>query len=111
VGKEFVKQFARFTKADVAASENATGSSRQGGDWRLEVSAGDIETNLPFDARQMRQFSGKLGTVVAWGGNAFGESNVPAGLTNVVQVGGGENFSLALKSDGTVVAWGVNGSG
>ena len=36
---------------------------------------------------------------------------VPAGLTNVVAIAGGHSHSLALKSDGTVVAWGSTSSG
>ena len=37
--------------------------------------------------------------------------NVPAGLTNVVAIAGGGYHSLALKYDGTVVAWGDNSAG
>ena len=48
------------------------------------------------------------GTVVAWGSNDYGQSNVPAGLTGVTAIAGGYGHSLALKSDGTVVAWGDN---
>nr|WP_186438555.1 S-layer homology domain-containing protein [Cohnella terricola] len=48
------------------------------------------------------------GTVVAWGGNSKGETNVPDGLTGVMSIAAGTYFSLALKSDGTVVAWGNN---
>ena len=33
---------------------------------------------------------------------------LPPGLTNVVAIAGGDAHSLALKSDGTVVAWGDN---
>jgi hypothetical protein len=33
---------------------------------------------------------------------------VPAGLSGVVAVAGGETHSLALKNDGTVVAWGLH---
>jgi alpha-tubulin suppressor-like RCC1 family protein len=49
------------------------------------------------------------GTVVAWGErNEAGQANVPAGLAQVVQVAAGGSFSVALKNDGTVVAWGSN---
>jgi hypothetical protein len=51
------------------------------------------------------------GTVVAWGGNTFGEQNVPAGLTGVVQIAAGKWHALAVKSDGTVVGWGLNSDG
>jgi len=46
------------------------------------------------------------GTVVAWGDNSHGQTNVPtAALTNVVAVAGSWQ-SFALKADGTVVGWG-----
>ena len=52
------------------------------------------------------------GAIVAWGNNSAGQLNVPAGLTNVVAIAGGNAFtishSVALKDDGTVVAWGAN---
>jgi hypothetical protein len=46
------------------------------------------------------------GTVVAWGWNDDGQTNMPAGLKDVVQVAAGEKHSLALRADGTLVAWG-----
>jgi alpha-tubulin suppressor-like RCC1 family protein len=63
------------------------------------------------------------GTVVGWGSNQFGEAtgapttsfpNSSSGvvaisgqiLRNVVAIAAGHEYSLALKSDGTVVAWG-----
>jgi alpha-tubulin suppressor-like RCC1 family protein len=49
--------------------------------------------------------------VVAWGSNSAGQTNVPPGLTNVIAIAAGGLFSdghcLALKADGTVVAWGA----
>ncbi|MBG0816752.1 Calx-beta domain-containing protein [Planomonospora sp. ID82291] len=51
------------------------------------------------------------GTVVAWGDDSSGQSTVPDGLTGVVQVAAGGNFSLALKSDGTLTAWGLDYEG
>ena len=66
------------------------------------------------------------GTVWSWGNNTYGElgngttstiagSNptpVPVpGLNGMVQVAAGDDFSLALRGDGSVWAWGHNSSG
>jgi hypothetical protein len=51
------------------------------------------------------------GTVLVWGTNVFGQTNVPVGLSNVVAIAAGINHCLALKSDGTLAAWGDNGFG
>ena len=66
------------------------------------------------------------GTVWAWGNNASGQlgdgtaptdhtapvqvSGLGAG-SNVVQIVAGDAFAVALKSDGTILAWGNNASG
>lgn len=45
----------------------------------------------------------------AWGDNGAGQCNVPsAGRTNVVEVAAGKEFSVALRTDHTVVGWGWN---
>ncbi len=60
------------------------------------------------------------GTVAAWGaglkidtsgtssGLDLGQSIIPPGLSNVVAIAGGSMHSLALRNDGTVIAWGDN---
>ena len=48
------------------------------------------------------------GTVVCWGSNSNGQGAVPAGLSNVTQIGAGGFHNCALKSDGTVTCWGLN---
>ena len=48
------------------------------------------------------------GTVVAWGRNNSGQTNVPAGLGGVVQVSAGSDHSVAVRSNGTLVGWGSN---
>ena len=49
--------------------------------------------------------------MIAWGRNANGQTDVPAGLSDVEAIAAGEVHSLALKKDGTVVAWGTNSYG
>ena len=51
------------------------------------------------------------GTVVAWGQNYNGQTNVPAGLSGVTAIAAGGWHTVALRSDGTVVAWGWNTDG
>lgn len=46
------------------------------------------------------------GTVIAWGLNSEAQCSVPSHLTNAVGVAAGYATSVALNSDGTVVAWG-----
>jgi alpha-tubulin suppressor-like RCC1 family protein len=44
---------------------------------------------------------------MAWGANYSGQAG-PRLADNVVAVAAGEAHSLALRSDGTVLAWGSN---
>jgi alpha-tubulin suppressor-like RCC1 family protein len=48
------------------------------------------------------------GTVVAWGDNTYGQTNVPANLNDVIAIAAGATHALALRADGTVAAWGDN---
>ena len=49
------------------------------------------------------------GSVVAWGTNTFGQTNVPPNLNDVWKIAAGGHHSLALRSNGTVVVWGDMG--
>jgi alpha-tubulin suppressor-like RCC1 family protein len=50
-------------------------------------------------------------TLIAWGDNESGQTNVPTGLTNAVAVSAGDFYSVALRSDGTLSTWGDSLSG
>jgi Domain of unknown function (DUF4347) len=49
-GQAFVEQLSQTIGADIAASNNLTGSAAGGGDWVLEVQTGAIAANLVFNA-------------------------------------------------------------
>jgi alpha-tubulin suppressor-like RCC1 family protein len=56
---------------------------------------------------------GMAGTVVAWGSNSSGQTNVPVNLTNVLVVTSGSQslFNLALEANGKVLGWGNDSQG
>jgi len=49
----------------------------------------------------------RMGRVVQWGA----ATNIPAGLSGVIAISAGRTFALALRADGTAVAWGDNAYG
>ena len=51
------------------------------------------------------------GTVIAWGGNGNGQTNVPASASNLVQVAAGNAFNLAVREDGSLTGWGLSANG
>jgi Ca2+-binding RTX toxin-like protein len=59
-GAGFVQQLSQLTGADVAASDNLTGSTALGGDWDLEVATGMIESPLAFQVGVMEAYSSVL---------------------------------------------------
>ncbi|HEX5223274.1 MAG TPA: immunoglobulin domain-containing protein [Verrucomicrobiae bacterium] len=48
------------------------------------------------------------GTVAAWGDNSVGQTNVPAGATQITAIAAGHRHNLALKQDGSLIGWGEN---
>jgi len=51
------------------------------------------------------------GSIVAWGSNSAGQSDVPTPNEGFVAVAGGNYHSLGLKEDSSIMAWGWNDHG
>ncbi|MBN1981389.1 MAG: VCBS repeat-containing protein [Chitinivibrionales bacterium] len=48
------------------------------------------------------------GTIIAWGGNDYGQINIPKNLPKIRSIAAGTYHTVALTEGGTVVAWGYN---
>ena len=59
-GDAFLDIVNKGTHADVAASNNPTGSAQHAGDWQLEIQKGEINTQQPFSAQALKDFSSVL---------------------------------------------------
>jgi Ca2+-binding RTX toxin-like protein len=60
VGLDFINQFAALTNADVAASNDITGSAALGGNWWLEASTGSIEVALSLNTAILNTYTSIL---------------------------------------------------
>ncbi len=45
---------------------------------------------------------------MAWGHNGYGQTNVPSAADGAIAIDAGSYYSVALKSDGSLVYWGSN---
>ena len=61
-GQALINDLATLTGADVAASTDLTGSNLLGGDWDLEYTVGDIETDVAFSSQAQQDWTGVLAT-------------------------------------------------
>ena len=88
-GIQFVNYLSQITGADIAASNDLTGNAALGGDWDLEVSTGEIETNSTFIYSTLNAYNGVLDAYLsdltptsatnAWGPVERDQSNGEAG--------------------------------
>lgn len=86
-------------------------SIRDGRERTLSITATDgVSTSLPVTRKLKVAKAPDRSEIVAWGSNSAGQLDVPPGLSRAVAVAVGDNHTLALLSNGTVVAWGAAGS-
>ncbi|MEE1864922.1 VCBS domain-containing protein [Pseudomonas auratipiscis] len=83
-GRTLVDELARWTGADVGASDDNTGSAKAGGDWNLEISNGLIDKSIALSSAAMSSYERLL---------AAGPST---GLSGGADVLLGENFTFTV---------------
>ena len=85
--------------ATTATYSNPAVTSQDGGCYTVIVTDGNGLTSVAISFVMIAYSPAQ---VVSWGG----ESDVPLGLGDVVDVRAGNGSAMAVKSDGTVVTWG-----
>ena len=135
IGLDFINQFSMLTNADVAASNDITGSTAIGGNWQLEVSTSPIESNLALNTATLNNFLstlnintpnvlstqlvGGLGYDDIWAvssiadGSLYVTGSTDGNLNGQANHGFNDGFVIKLNNDGAT-AWtqliGANGS-
>ncbi|MEB3232298.1 MAG: FG-GAP-like repeat-containing protein [Leptolyngbyaceae bacterium] len=108
-GENFVGQLSGLTGADVAASDDLTGSATLGGDWDLEVATGRIEAEWAIAPSALSSYTGILNTLIA-----ANQTNNTISLYETNGLGGfNPSTTLAIAGTGpsTVTLGDINGDG
>ena len=63
-GLDFINLFSTLTSADVAASNDITGSAALGGNWKLEASTGAIEAASALSANTQATYADSLAVII-----------------------------------------------
>ncbi|WP_409266934.1 Ig-like domain-containing protein [Massilia sp. BHUDP2] len=97
-GADFLQTLAQATGADVAASDDATGGAAAGGDWQLEIAAGQIDSGTAFadGAAWSPILALSAGTVHTYSQNTWAFSSLAKDAAG--------NIFLAHKLDQTAIA-------
>ena len=96
-GQAFINRLAEITGADVAASQDATGSAALGGNWNLEYSTGSIESESAIDAETQQDWAHVMAITAGTSTSAATASGTSASsLTWSHTVGTGSNGILII---------------
>ncbi|MBD1906589.1 DUF4347 domain-containing protein [Funiculus sociatus GB2-A5] len=95
-GAAFVQQLSQLTGADVAASNDVTGSAGLGGDWDLEVATGKIEAPLVFKPEAMQTYKSILPAISLTSGGSYSQN------FNTLSTTGTNN---TWNNDSTIPGW------
>ncbi|MEK1904407.1 MAG: DUF4347 domain-containing protein, partial [Pseudomonas sp.] len=90
-GRTLVNELARWTGADVAASDDDTGAGVAGGDWNLEVRSGDIDKSIALSSAALSGYDDLLA-------NAAPTTSLSASGAQVLL---GDNFTFTVNFDNT----------
>ncbi len=104
-GLTLIENLSLLTGADVAASDDMTGSAERGGDWKLEYKKGGIETSIALSQNLQRAWDGTLATITVTSNADSGAGSLRQALidaadydTIAFNIGGGGPRTIQLNS-------------
>ena len=102
-GRAFVQALAALTGADVAASEDRTGSADLGGNWTLEFATGTIRTQLSPSTFDRLQWSGALATFTVSNTNDAGAGSLRQAIIDANAAGGADVIDFSIGSSARTI--------
>ncbi len=93
-GQKAASLLAELTGADIAASNDLTGSADLGGDWDLEFTTGEIETSIALDEQAQQSFASILATVTVNTASDTIDGGDTSNITNLIATPGTDGISL-----------------
>jgi Domain of unknown function (DUF4347)/NPCBM/NEW2 domain/Bacterial Ig domain/Cadherin-like/Putative Ig domain/Cadherin domain len=98
-GQALIDSIGRLTGANVAASDDLTGSSERGGDWELEYRVGHIETLIAISAEVRTDWYSTLATYAVTNTNNSGAGSLRQAIIDANGNAGADSiaFSIALN--------------
>ncbi|MBF0098899.1 MAG: DUF4347 domain-containing protein, partial [Magnetococcales bacterium] len=111
-GALFLQKVSQLTGADVAASNDLTGSAMLGGNWNLEVTTGSIESSIAFTPEVGQAYDHVLATltVTTTDDEAYGSGTLAAETADGAGLSLREAMGLATSSDTVTFASALSGS-
>ncbi len=111
--EELVTRITTFTVLLAALASAVFAQTPQGSivEWGLRVVGVDLSHGfISVVASSGHSLGLKAdGSIVAWGDNSYGQTNVPPPNTGFIAIAAGSSHSLGLKGNGSIAAWGCGG--
>ena len=98
-GQDLVNSLTLLTGADVAASEDVTGSVQFGGDWVLEYGKGEIETAVALSPDTQQNWNGVLATFIVNTTNDSGAGSLRQAIIDANALGGTDTINFDIPLD------------
>ena len=96
-GRSLINQISQLTDADVSASIDDTGSAVLGGDWVLEFSTGEIETDIVFSAATQQNWSGLLASFTVANTNDSGAGSLRQAIIDANALAGADSIDFNIS--------------